>query len=101
DWGVLAGVTGRSIGKWTTGLRIENMDGGPPGIVRALLRHFIGYPLSLILLGLGFLITIVTPSGRGLHDFISGTVVIRKGVTVAAPARQPRPSHVAAPRATE
>src|ERR1041385_5532762 len=36
DLGVLAGITGRSIGKWTTGLSIERMGGGPPGIIRAL-----------------------------------------------------------------
>ena len=29
DLGVLAGITGRSIGKWTTGLRIERIGGGP------------------------------------------------------------------------
>src|SRR5436190_15008473 len=30
DLAVMAGLTGRSIGKWTTGLRIERMSGGPP-----------------------------------------------------------------------
>src|SRR5690242_7042682 len=35
DLGIMAGITGRSIGKWTTGLRIERTGGGPPGIVRA------------------------------------------------------------------
>src|ERR1051325_5788818 len=48
DLGVLAGLTGRSIGKWTTGLRIERTSGGAPGILRALLRHFVGYPLSML-----------------------------------------------------
>src|SRR5437588_8953798 len=28
DLGVLAGLTGKSIGKWTTGLRIERVRGG-------------------------------------------------------------------------
>src|SRR6266498_5316877 len=32
DLGVLAGLTGKSIGKLTTGLRIERTGGGPPGI---------------------------------------------------------------------
>src|SRR5882724_2037024 len=56
DLGVLAGFTGKTVGKWTAGLRIERMHGGPPGIGRALLRHFVGYPLSLLTFGLGFLI---------------------------------------------
>src|SRR5215510_3409802 len=66
DLGVFAGLTGKTVGKWTTGLRIERTHGGAPGIGRALLRHFVGYPLSLLPLGLGFLI--VTLSGRrALH----------------------------------
>src|SRR5437762_10555062 len=91
DLGVLAGITGRSIGKWTTGLRIERIGGGAPGIVRALLRHFVGYPLSLLPLGLGFLIATVSPTGRALHDFISGTVVVRRNAApINPPARRTR-----------
>ncbi len=89
DLGVMAGITGRSIGKWTTGLRIERIGGGPPGIVRVLLRHFVGYPLSLIPFALGFLITVVTPSGRALHDYLAGTVVVRRsGAKVVGPPRR-------------
>jgi uncharacterized RDD family membrane protein YckC len=91
DLGVLAGITGRSIGKWTTGLRIEKINGGAPGIVRALIRHVIGYPLSLIPFALGFLVAIVSPSGRALHDYISGTVVVRRsGGPVVSPQRRSR-----------
>ncbi len=92
DLGVLAGITGRSIGKWTTGLRIERLHGGAPGITRALLRHFVGYPLSLLPFGLGFLIVTVSPTGRGLHDLITGTVVVRRyGAPIIAPKSKPRP----------
>ncbi len=92
DLGVLAGLTGRSIGKWTTGLRIERLSGGAPGIPRALLRHFIGYPLSLLPFGLGFLIVTVSSSGRSLHDLIAGTIVVRKNATVVVPPRRVRPN---------
>lgn len=92
DLGVLAGLTGRTIGKWTTGLRIERTDGGPPGIGRAFLRHFVGYPLSLLPFGLGFLIVAVNPTGRALHDLIAGTIVVRPQVApMVAPVRKPRP----------
>src|SRR5215211_8988219 len=77
--GVLPGLTGLTLGKWATGLRIERNDGGHVGIGRALLRHFIGYPLSFALLGIGFLIAAVTVHGRGLHDIIAGTTVAREG----------------------
>jgi len=87
DLVIMAGITGRSIGKWTTGLRIERISGGSPGIGRALVRHFIGYPLSLIPFALGFLMVTVNPTGRALHDYISGTVVVRRGGPVVP---QPR-----------
>ena len=77
--GIIPGLTGLTLGKWATGLRIERNDGGNVGIGRALLRHFIGYPLSFALLGIGFLIAAVTVQGRGLHDMIAGTLVVREG----------------------
>jgi len=77
--GVLPGLTGLTLGKWATGLRIEKVDGSDISIPRALLRHFIGYPLSFLLLGIGFLIAAVTVRGRGLHDIIAGTIVVREG----------------------
>ena len=76
---VLPGFTGLTLGKWATGLRIERNDGGRIGIGRALLRHFVGYPLSFALFGIGFLIAAVSVHGRGLHDMIAGTVVVREG----------------------
>ena len=76
---ILPAFTGLTLGKWATGLRIERVDGAPVGIGRALLRHFVGYPLSFALLGLGFLIAAVSVHGRGLHDIIAGTVVVREG----------------------
>ena len=91
DLGLLAGLTGKTIGKWTTGLRIERADGNVPGFGWAMLRHFVGYPVSLFLFGIGFLIAIVNPTGRGLHDLITGTVVIRESEPVASPVRRPRP----------
>lgn len=78
--GVLPGLTGLTLGKWATGLRIQRVGGGGnPGIGRAFLRHFVGYPLSFVMFGIGFLLAIVTVHGRGLHDMIAGTVVVREG----------------------
>ncbi len=76
---IVPGLTGLTLGKWATGLRIERNDGGDIGIGRAFLRHFVGYPISLVLLGLGFLIAAVSVHGRGLHDMIAGTIVVREG----------------------
>lgn len=79
NFGLLPGLTGLTLGKWAAGLRIRRVDDANPGIGRALLRHFIGYPLSLLTFGLGFLLAAITVQGRGLHDMIAGTVVTREG----------------------
>lgn len=92
DLVLMAGLTGRTVGKWTTGLRIERTDGSLPGIGRVALRHLVGYPLSLLPFGLGFLIVAVSPTGRALHDLIAGTIVVRRAVgTMTTPVRKPRP----------
>lgn len=81
---LLPGLTGRTIGKWATGLRIERINGGDPGIGRAFLRHFVGYPLSFLTLGIGFLLAAVTSQGRALHDLIAGTIITREGPSYPA-----------------
>jgi uncharacterized RDD family membrane protein YckC len=77
--GVLAGLTGRTLGKWATGLRLQRKDGSEPGMARAFLRHFVGYPISFLTLGLGFLLAALSTRGRALHDLIAGTIVVREG----------------------
>lgn len=74
---VFAGTRGRTLGKWATGLRIERTNGALPGMGHTLLRHFIGYPLSLIIFGLGFLLAAFDAQGRALHDRLAGTLVVR------------------------
>jgi uncharacterized RDD family membrane protein YckC len=75
--GVLPGLMGVTIGKWATGLRILRADGSEIGIGRAFLRHFLGYPLSFIPFGLGFVVAAFNARGRALHDLIAGTIVVR------------------------
>ena len=80
NFGLLAGLSGQTIGKWATGLRIERADGHPVSMGRIALRHFIGYPLSILSLGIGFLMAGMNSRGRTLHDLIAGTVVVREVV---------------------
>jgi uncharacterized RDD family membrane protein YckC len=77
--GILPGFTGLTLGKWATGLRIERTGGQDIGVGRSILRHFIGYPLSFLFFGIGFLLPAFTSRGRGLHDIIAGTIVVREG----------------------
>ena len=81
---VIANLAGRTLGKWVAGLRIERRDGETLSVRRALLRHLVGYPLTLLTLGLGFLLAAFDPQGRALHDRVAGTVVVRS--------RPPRPA---------
>src|SRR5918993_4984651 len=83
---LLANLSGRTLGKWIAGLRIERTDGQPLSVGRALLRHLVGYPLTLLTLGLGFLFAAFDPQGRALHDWLAGTVVVRS--------RQPRATNL-------
>jgi uncharacterized RDD family membrane protein YckC len=85
--GILPGLTGLTAGKWATGLRIRRTNGRRMGIGRAFLRHFVGYPVSFLTLGLGFLIAAFTASGRGLHDLIADTIVVREVSGSGAPWR--------------
>jgi uncharacterized RDD family membrane protein YckC len=68
--------SGQSIGKMLTGIRIVNKDGTPATFVQLLLRHTIGYFLTAVTLGLGFLFSALNQKGRALQDLIGGTVVI-------------------------
>jgi uncharacterized RDD family membrane protein YckC len=75
---VLPVFTGATVGKWATGLRIERVSGERLGFGHATLRHTVGYLVSLLTLGLGFLLAAFDAEGRALHDRIAGTVVVRE-----------------------
>ncbi|MGI8468902.1 MAG: RDD family protein [Pyrinomonadaceae bacterium] len=69
-------VSGQSIGKMLTGLRVVKTDGGNPSIAALLVRHLIGYPLIFLTGGLGFLLSAFNSKGRALDDYLAGTIVI-------------------------
>ncbi|MCB1024304.1 MAG: RDD family protein [Acidobacteria bacterium] len=68
--------SGQTIGKMVTGLRIAKLDGGTPGFALIILRHFVGYPVTLLTGGIGFIAAIFNKKGRALHDVLSGTVLV-------------------------
>ena len=68
--------TGKSLGKMLTGLRIVKADGNPPSLGSLLVRHLVGYPLTVLTFGLGLLIAAFSQKGRALHDLLAGTVVV-------------------------
>lgn len=75
---------GQTLGKMLLRIRVTRIDGGNPSWVQAVLRP-IGYLLSWLPLGLGFVWAAVPPAKRALHDRLLGTCVIR-----VSPAASPR-----------
>lgn len=73
---ILPLLSGQSVGKMLTGLRVVNANGYAPSAGKLFLRHFIGYLITFFTLGLGFLPAVLNKSGRALHDYLSGTIVI-------------------------
>lgn len=69
-------LLGQSAGKMLTGLNVVKKDGTAPSLGSLCLRHLLGYPLTILTLGLGFLFAVMNKRGRALHDYIAGTVVI-------------------------
>jgi uncharacterized RDD family membrane protein YckC len=75
-YGALAGaLTGATIGQRLLGLRVAGPDGGVPGLGRSAVRAAVAVA-GAATLGLGLLPAILTSSGRGLHDLVTGTVVV-------------------------
>lgn len=68
--------SGQSIGKALTGLRIVRIDGRLASPGRIALRQSAGYLVTVLTLGLGFLLSAFNRSGRTLHDLLAGTVVV-------------------------
>jgi uncharacterized RDD family membrane protein YckC len=57
-------------------LRVIDVYGDPPGLVRSAIRT-LGYVASAATLGLGFVWIAFDREKRGLHDWVAGTYVIR------------------------
>jgi uncharacterized RDD family membrane protein YckC len=66
---------GRTPGMWLLGVQVVGQEGSRAGTRRGLVRT-VAFPLSFILLGLGFISILFEHDRRALHDLIAGTAVI-------------------------
>jgi uncharacterized RDD family membrane protein YckC len=73
---ILPAVSGQSIGKALTGIRIVTLKGEAVNFNHLLRRNVLGYLLTVLTGFLGFILAAFTKKGRALHDYIAGTVVI-------------------------
>ena len=67
---------GQTPGKMVFKIRVVTLNGMPLSWIQSVLRTF-SYVLNLITFGLGFLLAILPPSKRALHDYTAGTIVVR------------------------
>lgn len=75
---LFTGLCGQTPGKFLLGLAVAGPDGSRPDLVRALVRELAGRPLAALPLGLGYFWAL--RSGRGWHDLLAGTRVVRVGL---------------------
>lgn len=68
---------GQSFGKRFIGVRVVRIDGRPIDYQTAVLRHIVGYPLSLLFFGLGIVWVLWDRRRQGWHDKLAKTVVVR------------------------
>jgi len=68
-------LTGKTLGKALSGLKVVTREGAPIGAGTAILRVIV-LPLSFVLFGLGLLGVIIGKERRALHDMIAGTAVV-------------------------
>jgi uncharacterized RDD family membrane protein YckC len=67
---------GQTPGKKIMGLHVVDENGAPVDWGTASIRCFIGYPVSLLPLGLGCYWALVDKNNQAWHDKIAGTLVI-------------------------
>jgi uncharacterized RDD family membrane protein YckC len=68
-------LNGKTIGMAILGIQVVRADGSPIGPKQAVIRT-VTFPLSIIVIGLGFLGILVQRERRAWHDGFAGTCVI-------------------------
>ncbi len=68
-------ASGRTPGMLVLGVKVVGKDGSRVGAKRGVVRT-LAFPLSFLLLGLGFLGILLGRDRRALHDVIGGTAVV-------------------------
>lgn len=66
-------------GKLALGLRVVDAAGGGAPPIGRLVARYVGYLVSAIPLGLGYLWMLWDPRRQTWHDKLAGTVVVRTG----------------------
>ena len=90
---IYVSITGRTPGKWLMGLQVVSSNGADVRLGWSVLR-FLGYIVSLVPLGAGFLWVLGDDERRGWHDHIARTQVIYQPGKLLGPRPSRRPPGV-------
>jgi uncharacterized RDD family membrane protein YckC len=72
-------ASGQTPGNRLLGLRVAHRRTGRPLRARRALLRVLAVPLSALPLCAGFLLILIEPRRRALHDVLTGTVVVYEG----------------------
>ncbi len=75
-WSMMLFSNGMTPGKWMLGLYVIDKSGDTAGFFRMLIREFIGKPISMVVLTLGFAWILVDDENQGWHDKLCDTYVV-------------------------
>lgn len=73
---VFQATMGHTLGMRLLGIRVIDLFGQSPGLMRSAIRT-LGYVIGLLSGSLGFLWIAVDREKRGIHDWLAGTYVIK------------------------
>lgn len=76
-WGLMEGVSGGSIGKLVTGIRVRRKDGGKANIATCTVR-FVAKIVSTLIIFIGYIIAFFDRKKQTLHDKVANTLVLKK-----------------------
>lgn len=77
NWVYLCVRDGQSLGQRLIGIRVVREDGAPLTYKTAVVRHIVGYPLAILVAGLGILWMLFDARQQGWHDKLARTLVVK------------------------
>ncbi len=77
---VMIKMFGSTVGKMALGLKVTDEEGNAPDWTTIIIREVVGKMVSLIILGIGYLMVIWDDNRQALHDKIAETLVVKVGL---------------------
>ncbi len=66
-----------TLGKVLLRIKVSNIDGSRISVGKSIIRNLFKI-VSMIILGIGFIMAAITKNKQGLHDIVAKTLVLKK-----------------------